>query len=132
MAHYAFLDENNIVTEVIVGRDETEVVNGISDWETYYGNQRSQICKRTSYNTQGGVHSGGGTPLRKNYAGIGFTYDADRDAFIPPQPYPSWLLDEGTCLWQAPVPYPEGDTSDLYEWNEDAGNWVLVQIEVGN
>jgi len=122
MAHYAFLDENNIVTEVIVGRHEYEVVNGISDWEAYYGNQRGQVCIRTSYNGN----------IRKNYAGIGFTYDADRDAFIPPQPYPSWLLDEDTCLWQAPVPYPEGDTSDLYEWDEDAGDWVLVQIEVGN
>ena len=130
MAHYAFLDENNIVTEVIVGRDEDEVVNGISDWETYYGNQRGQICKRTSYNTSGGVHSGGGTPLRKNYAGIGYSYDADRDAFIPPKPYPSWTLVEDTCLWEAPVPYPEATEGEIYEWDEDAGNWVLVQLTI--
>jgi uncharacterized protein (TIGR02466 family) len=91
MAHYAFLDENNIVTEVIVGKNEGE--EGI-DWEVHYGAFRGQPCKRTSYNTHGGVHSGGGTPYRKNYAGIGYTYDADRDAFIPPKPYASWLLNE--------------------------------------
>jgi hypothetical protein len=83
MAHYAFLDENNIVTEVIVGKNEGE--EGI-DWEQHYGAFRGQPCKRTSYNTHGGVHSGGGTPYRKNYAGIGYTYDAGRDAFIPPKP----------------------------------------------
>jgi hypothetical protein len=109
MAHYAFLDENNIVTEVIVGKNEGE--EGI-DWEQHYGAFRGQPCKRTSYNTHGGVHSGGGTPYRKNYAGIGYTYDAGRDAFIPPKPYASWLLDEDTCLWGAPVPYP--DDGKLY------------------
>jgi hypothetical protein len=83
MAHYAFLDENNIVTEVIVGKNEGE--EGV-DWEAHYGAFRGQTCKRTSYNTQGGVHSGGGTPYRKNYAGIGYTFDAARDAFIPPNP----------------------------------------------
>jgi hypothetical protein len=83
VAHYAFLDENNIVTEVIVGKDEGE--DGI-DWEAYYGAFRGQVCKRTSYNTRGGVHTLGGTPLRKNYAGIGYTYDSERDAFIPPKP----------------------------------------------
>jgi hypothetical protein len=103
MAHYAFLDENNIVTEVIVGKDEGE--EGV-DWEAHYGAFRGQPCKRTSYNTHGSVHSAGGTPLRKNYAGIGYTYDAGRDAFIPPKPYASWLLNEDTCLWDAPIPYP--------------------------
>jgi len=86
MAHYAFLDENNIVTEVIVGRDEDEVVDGISDWEAHYGEIRGQVCKRTSYNTLNGVHLYGGTPFRWNYAGIGYLYDPIRDAFIPPQP----------------------------------------------
>jgi hypothetical protein len=97
MAHYAFLDENNIVTEVIVGKDEGE--DGI-DWENYYGQFRKQVCKRTSYNTQAGVHQLGGTPFRKNYAGIGYIYDAVRDAFIPPQPEGNYILNEETCLWE--------------------------------
>jgi hypothetical protein len=97
MAHYAFLDDNSIVTEVIVGKDEGE--DGI-DWEQYYGEFRKQACKRTSYNTQGGVHRLGGTPYRKNYAGIGYTYDPVRDAFIPPRPDgDGWVLDEQSCLW---------------------------------
>ena len=121
MAHYAFLDENNIVTEVIVGKNEGE--EG-TDWEVHYGNFRGQTCKRTSYNTQGGVHSGGGTPYRKNYAGIGYTYELVRDAFIPPKPYASWLLDEASCLWEAPVPMP--DDGELYQWDEAAGEWAIV------
>jgi len=127
MAHYAFLDENNIVTEVIVGRDEDEVVDGISDWEAYYGEFRGQTCKRTSYNTQAGQHSDDGTPFRKNYAGIGHTFDADRDAFIPPKPFDSWLLNEDTCVWDAPVAYPD-DGLD-YDWDEDTTSWVLVPTE---
>ena len=119
MAHYAFLDTNNIVTEVIVGIDEGE--QGIN-WEQHYGAFRGQTCKRTSYNTSGGVHVSGGTPYRMNYAGIGYSYDATRDAFIPPQPYPSWLLNEDTCLWQAPVPYP--DDGERYAWDEDQQQWV--------
>jgi hypothetical protein len=119
MAHYAFLDENNIVTEVIVGIDEGEQD---TDWEQHYGTFRGQPCKRTSYNTSGGVHSGGGTPFRKNYAGIGFAYDAARDAFIPPQPYASWVLNDDTCLWEAPVPYPED--GERYAWDEDQQQWV--------
>lgn len=121
MAHYAFLDENNIVTQVIVGKDEGE--DGV-DWEQHYGQFRGQTCKRTSYNTHGGVHSRGGTPYRKNYAGIGYGYDAQRDAFVPPQPYPSWLLDEETCLWVAPVLMPAD--GQMYQWNESVGDWVLV------
>ena len=121
MAHYAFLDNNNIVTEVIVGKNEGE--DGV-DWEQQYGSFRGQTCKRTSYNTSGGVHSGNGTPFRKNYAGIGYNYDAARDAFIPPQPYPSWLLDEDTCLWQAPVPMP--DDGEEYDWDEDTEEWVVL------
>jgi hypothetical protein len=100
MAHYAFLDSNNIVTSVIVGKNEGE--DGI-DWEQHYGEFRGQVCKRTSYNTHGGVHSNGGTPYRKNYAGIDYTYDIQRDAFIPPQPDSSWVLDETTCCWNPPV-----------------------------
>jgi hypothetical protein len=120
MAHYAFLDADNIVTEVIVGIDE-----GVddTDWEQHYGAFRSQPCKRTSYNTIGGVHSGGGVPLRKNYAGIGYTYDAARDAFIPPTPYASWLLNEDTCLWEAPIAYPTD--GEIYTWDEDTQQWVL-------
>ena len=118
MAHYAFLDENYIVTEVIVGKDESNF-----DWERYYGDIRGQLCKRTSYNTIGGVHKNGGTPLRKNYAGLGFIYDPNRDAFISPKPYPSWFLNEETCRWEAPVPYP--NDGQLYSWDESTKSWVL-------
>lgn len=119
MAHYAFLDSNNIVTEVIVGKNEGD--DGV-DWELWYGEFRGQICKRTSYNTVAGVHTNGGTPYRKNYAGIGYTYDAGRDAFIPPKPYASWLLDEQTCNWNSPVPTPQGDKQ--YTWDESTIAWV--------
>ena len=129
MAHYAFLDENNFVTEVIVGRDENEVIEGISDWESYYGNFRGQRCLRTSYNTFGGKHNNGGTPLRKNYAGIGYSYSDELDAFIPPKPFPSWVLNEDTCLWEAPIPYPDEGT-DIYTWNEETQTWDLVQITI--
>jgi hypothetical protein len=125
MAHYAFLDESNVVVEVITGKDEGE--DGVG-WEEHYGNARGQTCKRTSYNTIGGVHSGGGTPFRKNYAGIGYTYDAERDAFIPPKPYNSWVLNENTCLWEPPVPYPTDVGTEekwkFYIWNEDTLLWI--------
>jgi hypothetical protein len=121
MAHYAFLDENNIVTEVIVGKDEGE--EGV-DWEAHYGAFRGQTCKRTSYNTHGGVHRTGGTPFRKNYAGIGYSYNAIRDAFIPPKPFASWTLNEETCLWEAPVAYP--DDGGLYQWDEITTSWVVI------
>jgi hypothetical protein len=124
MAHYAFLDNSNIVTEVITGKDEGEEN---TDWEVHYGNFRGQVCKRTSYNTSGGTHSFGGTPFRKNYAGIGYIYDKDRDAFIPPSPFPSFLLNEETCLWEAPVPYPTD--GERYTWNEEEGEWTLVITE---
>lgn len=116
MAHYAFLDENKIVTHVIVGKEEGE--DGI-DWEEHYGNFVGQTCKRTSYNTLGGVHSNNGEPFRKNYAGIGFFYDDQRDAFIPPKPYDSWILNEDSCLWESPIPKPQ-DTETIYHfWNEE-------------
>jgi hypothetical protein len=123
MAHYAFLDENNIVTEVIVGNPE----GGLIDWESHYGAFRGQLCKRTSFNTHGGVHATGGTPLRKNYAGIGYTYDHERDAFIPPKPFPSWVLNEESCLWDAPTPYPTD--GGKYQWDESTTSWVAVNVE---
>jgi hypothetical protein len=119
MAHYAFLDSNNVVTEVIVGKDEGEED---IDWEVRYGSFRGQVCKRTSYNTRGGLHVNGGTPFRKNYAGIGYSYDPGRDAFMPPQPFPSWSLNEQTCLWDAPTPMPAN--GGLYHWDEEQGCWV--------
>jgi len=127
MAHYAVLDSGNTVTMVFVGRDD--VVDGIDDWEDYYAPEGFTV-KQTSYNTYGGVHYTDGEPsedqskaLRYNYAGIGYSYDADRDAFIPPQPYALWVLDEDTCLWVAPIAYPaEGD----HVWDEQAGDWVEV------
>jgi hypothetical protein len=126
MAHYAFLDQNNIVTEVIVGKNENE--EGIN-WEQQYGSFRGQLCKRTSFNTIGGVHQLGRTPFRKNYAGIGYSYDQTRDAFIPPKPYNSWILDENVCLWQPPIPYPTD--SNLYEWNEQTLSWDLINNQTG-
>ena len=118
MAHYAFLDENNIVTEVIPGRNEDEVVDGISDWEKWYGDFRGQVCKRTSYNNN----------YRKNYAGIGYYFDETRDAFIAPKPYDSWVLDEETCQWQAPTPYPTDDL--MYQWVEADLNWQVVNFPI--
>ena len=128
MAHYAFLDQNNIVVEVIVGNDENQ---DQTNWEQHYQEFRGLVCKRTSYNTHGNVHSGGGTPFRKNYAGIGFTYDEQKDAFIPPQPFLSWLLDEETCLWSPPTPKPSdsgtGDPKKLYSWDETTLSWVQYE-----
>jgi hypothetical protein len=121
MAHYAFLDSNNIVTEVIVGKNEGE--DNI-DWEQHYGEFRGQPCKRTSYNTYSGVHNNGGTPYRKNYAGIGYTYDTGRDAFIPPKPFASWLLSETSCVWEAPTPMPIDDKR--YTWDESTTSWVEI------
>ena len=108
MAHYAFLNENNIVIEVIKGIDETELIEGL-DTETWYGNFKGQTCKRTSYNGN----------MRKQYAGIGYTYDAINDVFIAPQPFASWSLDENFD-WQPPTPRPEGE----WYWDEDLGEWV--------
>lgn len=115
MAHYAFLDDNNIVTEVITGIDETELIEGL-DPETWYGNFRGQTCKRTSYNGK----------IRKNYAGIGFTYDSQLDAFIAPKPFESWILDEKTCRWTAPLPRPTGEA--IYIWNEANLAWEESEL----
>ena len=123
MGHYTFLDNNNIVTEVIVGKDEGE---DNTDWEVHYGNFRNQVCKRTSYNTKRGTHILNGIPFRKNYAGTGFTYDETRDAFIAPKPFNSWILNEDTCLWEAPISMPnDGNT---YSWNEQTLSWDLTII----
>jgi hypothetical protein len=113
MAHYAFLDENNVVTEVITGIDETELIEGL-DPETWYGNFRGQVCKRTSYNGN----------IRKHYAGIGMTYNETLDAFIAPKPFNSWILNEDKCIWEAPTPKPSGDGT--YKWVEDDLNWQLI------
>ena len=124
MAHFARLDENNIVVFVTVGRDED---NGKEDELTA---RTGDVYKQTSYNTSGGVHSNGGTPFRKNYAGIGYTYDSQRDAFIPPKPYNSFVLNEFTCLWDAPVAYPTDvgtpEAPKMYSWNEETINWVEI------
>ena len=116
MAHYAFLDLNNIVTEVITGIDETELIEGL-DPETWYGNFRNQVCKRTSYNGN----------YRKNYAGIGYKYDEERDAFIPPKPFNKWVLNEDTCRWESPVPYP--DDEKQYVWNDNQGVWEELILD---
>ena len=115
MAHYAFLDNDNIVTEVIVGIDENELIEGL-DPETWYGNFRGQTCKRTSYNGN----------IRKNYAGIGDTYDYIRDAFIEPKPFQSWILNESTCKWEPPISYPTN--GGKYIWNESILNWQEVSL----
>jgi hypothetical protein len=117
MAHYAFLDDDNVVTEVIVGIDETETIEGL-DTETWYGNFRGQVCKRTSYNGN----------IRKNYAGVGYTFDAERDAFIAPKPYASWVLDEATCNWEAPTPMPTTE-GKFYRWSEADLAWTEVTDE---
>mgnify|MGYP006095464269 FL=1 len=114
MAHYAKV-ENDLVTQVIVAEPEF--------FNTFVDSSPGKWIQ-TSYNTYGGVHSNGGTPLRKNWAGVGFTYDATKDAFIAPQPYSSWTLNNTTCLWEAPTAYP--DDSKKYNWNEDTTNWVEV------
>lgn len=116
MAYYAELDENNVVLRVIPGVDETQ-----KDGEAIYKEVSGKVWKRTSYNTKDGIHLNGKTPFRKNYASIGFTYDPVRDAFIPPKPYPSWILNEFKCNWDAPVSPPNDDK--LYEWNEQTQKW---------
>ncbi len=132
MANYAFIsNDDNIVTEVIMGRDEDDLVDGITNWEDHYSAIRGQTCLRTSYNTFGNVHADGGTPYRYNYAGIGFSFDSsmgDDGAFIPPQPFPSWQLDPSSALWEPPIPMPEDGGS--YDWDEDQGDWIeLVEID---
>ena len=124
MAHFAKLNENNIVTFVTFGRDED------NDKESEISSRTGDVYKQTSFNTIGGVHKLGGTPFRKNFAGIGYTYDKTRDAFIPPKEYPSWILNETTCQWTAPITFPDDDK--MYYWDEDlyqsdnTKGWVLI------
>ena len=132
MSHFAKLDANNVVVFVTVGRQEDD------GKEVELTARTGDVYKQTSYNTRGGVHyQADGTPsadqskaLRKNYAGLGYTYDSERDAFIPPKPYPSWLLNEDTCLWDAPVAMPEdagtGEPPKIYTWDEATTSWVEV------
>jgi len=132
MAHFAKLDENNVVVFVTAGRDEDE------HKEQELTARTGDTYKRTSYNTKGGVHYNPvtGQPsedqskaFRKNYAGIGYTYDEIKDAFIPPKPFDSWILDENTCLWQPPIPYPTDN--NVYEWNEETLSWDLSNNQTG-
>lgn len=126
MAHFAKLDENNVVIFVTVGRDEDD------GKEAELSARTGDVYKQTSYNTLGGIHyQADSTPsldqskaLRKNFAGIGYTYDAQRDAFIPPKPFASWVLDEDTCLWNAPMPIPTD--GQRYSWNEANQSWDIV------
>lgn len=131
MAHFAKLDENNIVVFVTVGRDEDD------GKEAELSARTGDVYKQTSYNTRAGVHyKSDGTQsedqskaFRKNYAGLGYAYDAGRDAFIPPKPYASWVLNETSCLWDAPVPMPTD--GQFYNWDENSQNWI-VEVKNGN
>jgi hypothetical protein len=137
MASFAKIGLNNKVIEVLYVNNEVlkddngveQEVNGIDFLTKLTG---YPLWKQTSYNTSGGVHKLGGTPLRKNYAGIGMTYDEDRDAFIPKKPFNSWILNETTCQWEAPVAKPtltqeQIDNNSDYSWNEQIINWELIQ-----
>jgi len=112
--HNNVLKDSNGVEQESIGIDFLTKLTGYPVW------------KQTSYNTLGGVHSSGGTPLRKNHAGIGYIYDEDRDAFIPPKPYKSWILNENTCLWNAPVAKPQDN--NMYNWNESTLTWDIVEL----
>lgn len=120
MGHFAQVDENNIVVNVVVADDKNPTKS-----KEFLEKNLGGTWIQTSYNTQGGEHLLGGTPLRKNYAGIGFSYDSQLDAFIPPKLFESWVLDEETCLWKAPIPKPEGE----FSWDESIVNWVEAQGE---
>ena len=125
MAHFVKLGiGNKVVQGVVVHNDiATTEQAGIDFLNNLY--KTNDIWKQTSYNTRAGIHKLNGTPFRKNYAGIGYTYDEDRDAFIPPKPYSSWILDEETCNWEAPVVYP--DDGQFYDWNETNQTWELIE-----
>ena len=129
MAHFAKLNQNNIVITVNVVHNNELLVDGVENEQKgvdFLNNlfNTNDNWKQTSYNTRGGVHKLGGTPFRKNYAGVGYTYDEARDAFIEPQPYPSWTLNEDTCQWEAPVAFPNDGKS--YNWNESTTSWDLL------
>ena len=129
MAHFAKINQNNIVVTVNVVHNNELLVDGVENEQkgidflnTLFNTNDN--WKQTSYNTFGGIHRLGGTPFRKNHAGVGFTYDEGRDAFIAPQSYPSWTLNEDTCCWEAPVAYP--DDGKKYNWNEEITNWEEI------
>ena len=131
MASFAKLNSNNIVERVeSVVNEVLKDSNGIEqeqlgiDFLRNLYNEPNSVWKQTSYNTLGGVHSLGGTPFRKNHAGVGYTYDETRDAFIPQKPFNSWILNESTCNWNAPVARPNDD--NMYKWNEEILNWELI------
>jgi hypothetical protein len=133
MASFAKIGLNNKVIEVLsVVNEVLHDSNGIEredigiDFLTKLTGY--PLWVQTSYNTFGGVHNNGGTPLRKNHAGIGYTYDEDRDAFIPKKPYNSWILNESTCLWESPIPYPQDNNK--YNWNEQNQSWDLTDINI--
>jgi len=134
MASFAKLNSENIVITVVsvvneVLKDSNGIEQesiGIQFLKTLY-NEPNAIWKQTSYNTVGGVHNNGGIPFRKNHAGIGYSYDLNRDAFIAPKPYNSWVLNENTCLWNAPIAYPiDSNVNNRYKWNEEILNWELM------
>ena len=127
MAHFAKLDQNNIVITINVVHNNELLIDGAENEQkgiNFLNNlfNTNDNWKQTSYNTLGGVHKLDGTPFRKNYAGIGYTYDENKDAFIPPKPYSSWTLNDDTCRWEAPVAYP--DDGKRYRWDEEITNWV--------
>ena len=124
MAHFAKINESNIVTQVVVVNDSDG--NNDTDGQNFLNNlfKTTHTWKKTSYNTYGNTHRLGGTPYRKNFASVGFTYDSSRDAFIEPKPYNSWTLDETSCLWEPPVAYPSDGKS--YDWDEDNRQWVEI------
>jgi|TARA_R100000482_G_C5098137_1_gene134300 hypothetical protein len=124
MAHFAKLNSENIVEQILVVSNEvaTDEQAGVDFLNNLL--KTNDTWKQTSYNTVGGVHKLGGTPFRKNYAGVGYKYDESRDAFIAPKPYNSWTLNETSCLWEAPTPYP--DDGNLYIWDEENLTWNLI------
>ena len=136
MASFAKIENNIVITVVSVVNEVLKDSNGIEQEQlginflkTLY-NEPNAIWKQTSYNTHGGVHTNGGTAFRKNFAGIGYSYDEDRDAFIPPKQYKSWVLNEATCLWESPIPMPteQLEENQYYSWNESTLTWDIVEL----
>jgi hypothetical protein len=132
MASFAKIENNIVITVVSVVNEVLKDSNGIEqenigiEFLKNLYNEPNAVWKQTSYNTHGGVHSSGGTPLRKNHAGIGYTYDETRDAFIPQKTFNSWILNESTCLWEAPIAYPTD--GQRYSWNEQTLSWDLLPL----
>lgn len=124
MAHYAYIDDNNIVTQVVVGRDENDLPQGVNSWEEYFSSKGKGRCLRTSYNTRNNTHVDGGVPFRGNFAGIGSVYDEELDAFYRQQPFPSWSFNADILDWDAPVPYPDDGIG--YYWDEEEQAWFEI------